>query len=70
MTWLLWRQHRAQALVAGLALALFAVAVVITGVHMARIYDDAIRACPEQRHLRRSSGTSSRATGPSSTSST
>jgi len=46
MTWLLWRQHRSQAAVAGAALVLFAVAVLITGVHMAHVYDDAVRNCP------------------------
>ncbi len=37
MTWLLWRQHRSQALVTGIAIALFAVAVWLTGVHMGNI---------------------------------
>jgi ABC-2 family transporter protein len=46
MTWLLWRQHRGEALAAGVGLALFAVAVLTTGVHMAHVYDDALRTCP------------------------
>jgi hypothetical protein len=46
MTWLLWRQHRSQAAVAAAILALFAVAVLITGVQMAHQYDDAVRNCP------------------------
>jgi hypothetical protein len=46
MSWLLWRQHRAQAFVTGVVLALFAVAVVLTGVHMAHVYDDSVRNCP------------------------
>jgi len=41
MTWLLWRQHRLQAAVAGAAMAALAVLLWITGVHMA----DAYRAC-------------------------
>jgi hypothetical protein len=44
MTWLLWRQHRSQALVTGIAIALFAVAVVLTGAHMANVLD-AARTC-------------------------
>jgi ABC-type transport system involved in multi-copper enzyme maturation permease subunit len=46
MNWLLWRQHRTQALVTGVALALFALVVVVTGVHMAHLYDDTVRNCP------------------------
>jgi hypothetical protein len=46
MTWLLWRQHRSQATVAAASLALFALAVLLTGVHMAHIYHDAVRNCP------------------------
>jgi hypothetical protein len=46
MNWLLWRQHRTQALVTGVALALFAVVVVVTGVRMAHLYDDTVRNCP------------------------
>ena len=42
MNWLLWRQHRSQGLVTGVALALFAVVVVLTGVHMANTYNDAL----------------------------
>ena len=45
MTWLLWRQHRAQVFVTTIAIALFAVAVVLTGVHMAHVYDDARASC-------------------------
>ena len=44
MTWLLWRQHRTQAWITGTAIALFAVAVVLTGVHMAHVFD-AARTC-------------------------
>jgi hypothetical protein len=46
MTWLLWRQHRAQAAVSVAALLLFGAAVVVTGVHMAHVYDEALRSCP------------------------
>ena len=45
MNWLLWRQHRSQGLVTGVVLGLFAVAVVLTGVHMAHVYDDSVRTC-------------------------
>jgi hypothetical protein len=45
VSWLLWRQHRSQAAVTGAAVALFALAVVLTGVHMAHVYDDAVRTC-------------------------
>jgi hypothetical protein len=46
MTWLLWRQHRTQAAVAAVGLALFAIAVLLTGVHMANVYDGAVHNCP------------------------
>jgi hypothetical protein len=46
VSWLLWRQHRTQLFVITVGLALFALAVVITGVHMANVYDDAVRNCP------------------------
>jgi hypothetical protein len=46
MTWLLWRQHRSQAAVFAAGLALFAIAVLITGVQMAHDYTDAVRNCP------------------------
>jgi hypothetical protein len=45
MTWLLWRQHRAQLYVIGGIVVAFAVAVLVTGVHMAHLYDDARRQC-------------------------
>jgi hypothetical protein len=45
MSWLLWRQHRGQGLVTGVALALFAVVVVLTGVHMAHVYNASMAAC-------------------------
>jgi hypothetical protein len=44
MTWLIWRQHRTQAFITGIAIALFAVAVLLTGVHMANVLD-AARSC-------------------------
>jgi hypothetical protein len=44
VSWLLWRQHRQQAAISAAAIALFAVVVWITGVHMAHSYD-AIVAC-------------------------
>jgi len=45
MSWLLWRQHRSQGLVTGVAVALFTVVVVLTGVHMAHIYSASMAAC-------------------------
>lgn len=45
MNWLLWRQHRSQAFVTLVGVGLFAVAVVLTGVHMAHVYDQALGAC-------------------------
>jgi hypothetical protein len=45
MSWLLWRQHRGQALVVGIALGIFAVLTLVTGVHMANTYEDALRRC-------------------------
>jgi hypothetical protein len=46
MNWLLWRQHRVQAFVTGATLALFALALGLTGVHMAHVYDIAVKNCP------------------------
>jgi hypothetical protein len=46
MTWLLWRQHRSQAAVTSIVVGLFAVAVLVTGVHMAHLYHDAVHNCP------------------------
>ncbi len=45
MTWLLWRQHRAQTFVIAGITAVFAIAVFLTGVHMAHLYDDMRRQC-------------------------
>jgi hypothetical protein len=45
MNWLLWRQHRSQVFVTVAGVGLFAVAVVITGVHMAHVYDSSLAAC-------------------------
>jgi hypothetical protein len=45
MTWLLWRQHRLQLWIGGAIVAAFAIAVVVTGMHMADVYDDAMRRC-------------------------
>ena len=42
MTWLVWRQHRAQVAWAAGLLALFGAAVAITGIHMADLYDAAV----------------------------
>lgn len=45
MSWLLWRQHRMQVLVTAVGLGLFAIAVALTGVHMAHIYKSSLSAC-------------------------
>ena len=45
MSWLLWRQHRSQGAVAGIALAAFAILLWITGVHMANDYHSALASC-------------------------
>jgi hypothetical protein len=45
VTWLLWRQHRAQALVTAVLLVAFTIAVVATGIHMAHQYEDAVHGC-------------------------
>jgi hypothetical protein len=45
MTWLLWRQHRAQAAVAGIALAAYAILLWITGVHMANDFHSVLGSC-------------------------
>jgi len=39
MIWLTWRQFRAQAIVTAAALAVIAVALAVTGVHLAHLYD-------------------------------
>jgi hypothetical protein len=46
MTWLLWRQHRGQALVTAVGLTVFAIIIWITGVSMAHTLQHA-RATPE-----------------------
>ena len=46
MIWLTWRQFRAQAWVAAAALAVLAVALAITGAHLAHLYDlSGVAAC-------------------------
>ncbi len=45
MSWLLWRQHRAQGAVAAAGFAAFAILLWITGVHMANDYHAALAAC-------------------------
>jgi len=45
MTWLVWRQHRNQAYVAAVGLALLAVLLLITGRQMASQYDSALASC-------------------------
>jgi hypothetical protein len=45
MTWLLWRQHRFQLFVTAALIAGFAIALTVTGIHMAHIYDDWRSTC-------------------------
>jgi hypothetical protein len=45
MSWLLWRQHRAQGAVAAIGYGAFAILLWITGVHMANDYHSALAAC-------------------------
>jgi hypothetical protein len=45
MTWLMWRQHRGGTIVAAVAFVVFAVAAVLTGVHMANLYADLLQGC-------------------------
>ncbi len=45
MTWLIWRQHRNQVALAGIALGALAIVLAITGVHMASTYHSALRSC-------------------------
>jgi len=45
MTWLAWRQFRTQALVAAAALALLAIVLVPTGLHLRHLYDSGVAAC-------------------------
>ena len=50
MTWLIWRQHRAQLYVGAAALAGLAVLLVITGLQMASQYHSALTACAANRN--------------------
>jgi hypothetical protein len=45
MNWLVWRQHRHQAVFAAAALGAFAVLLIVTGIHMASLYRSALRTC-------------------------
>jgi len=47
MTWVVWRQHRAQAYYAGAALGAFAVLLLVTGVQMASQYHSALLTCAQ-----------------------
>jgi hypothetical protein len=47
MTWLVWRQHRAQWFVGAAALAVFAVLLLITGLQMASQYHTALASCTQ-----------------------
>ena len=45
MTWLTWRQFRAQTIVAAAALALLASLLALTGPNLARLYHDYVASC-------------------------
>jgi hypothetical protein len=45
MTWFAWRQFRAQAIVAGTALVVLAIAFSVTGVHLYHVYDTVVKHC-------------------------
>ncbi|HVC81134.1 MAG TPA: hypothetical protein VNL35_11615 [Chloroflexota bacterium] len=45
MTWLTWRHYRAQAAVAGIGLAVLAVLLLASGIHIAAVYHAALAAC-------------------------
>jgi hypothetical protein len=47
MTWLVWRQHRAQVFLGAAALAAFAVLLLITGLQMASQYHAAVASCAQ-----------------------
>ncbi|HEX4092229.1 MAG TPA: hypothetical protein VHZ33_26220 [Trebonia sp.] len=49
MTWLVWRQYRTQAAIAGGLLAVFALVLLITGVQMASQWHSALTACTATR---------------------
>ncbi|MGO8957813.1 MAG: hypothetical protein ACLQFR_10640 [Streptosporangiaceae bacterium] len=49
MTWLVWRQHRAQAYLAAAALAALAVLLLVTGRQMASQYQSALTSCAASR---------------------
>ena len=45
MSWVLWRQYRVPAVVTGVVIALFTIAIVVTGIDMSHAYNDSIRNC-------------------------
>ena len=49
MTWVVWRQYRATAAIAGAALAAFGVLFLITGLHDAAIWHSALASCARDR---------------------
>jgi hypothetical protein len=49
MTWLVWRQYRAQAAIAGALLAAFALVLLVTGTQMASQWHTALSACTADR---------------------
>jgi len=57
MTWLTWRQYRAQAAVAALVLAAFAALIVVTGVQAASQWHSALAVCTASRTCGNLSGT-------------
>jgi hypothetical protein len=49
MTWLVWRQYRVQAAIAGALLAVFALVLLVTGTQMASQWHTALSACTADR---------------------
>src|SRR6202453_4384631 len=49
MTWLVWRQYRMQAAIAGALLAAFALVLLVTGTQMASQWHTALSACTADR---------------------
>ena len=57
MSWVVWRQHRAQAAIAAALLAAFAALILVTGVQVASQWHSALAACSASRSCGNLSGT-------------
>ena len=64
MTWLVWRQHRHQALFATAALAAFAIVLLITGLQIASQYHSALVSCTASKTCALLPGTLLLSAGP------